>query len=255
MIARDDAGRDIGPAQHRARERLLTQPDPAKIRKSSDAVVLKGDSLFLLSAESGDVPFALPHAHGLFFHDCRFLDGYTLTLNGAPLTVLSAEAVRSVETHHHLANREQRDAEGRVTLAKNTIEVRRARLIRGAVVHELLSLHNYGAAAAALRLELRFRARFEDIFVVKRFVSGPRGSVRPPRVEDGRRVVLSYDGRDGVRRSTTLTFEPPPKELAAERALHELRLGPGERADLSIAIQPAENRAGAAGAGTRAGAG
>jgi hypothetical protein len=31
-----------------------------------------------------------PHAFGLFFRDCRFLDGYTLRLQRRPLTLLSA---------------------------------------------------------------------------------------------------------------------------------------------------------------------
>jgi hypothetical protein len=76
-------------AEHRAKARLLTQPHPARMRRSmAGAIVLKQDALFLVTMESGDVPFEGPHAFGLYLHDCRFLDGYTLRLNGSAPTAL-----------------------------------------------------------------------------------------------------------------------------------------------------------------------
>ena len=83
-------------SQERSRERILTQSDPAKIRKSSDAVVLKEGSVFLVATEAGDIPFGLPHGFGLFFKDCRFLDGYAITLNGIAPTLLSGISMRGL---------------------------------------------------------------------------------------------------------------------------------------------------------------
>ncbi len=77
-------------SEDKSRERILTQPHAATVRKNTDAVVLKQGSVFLVTTDGGDIPVDLPHGFGLFFNDCRFLDGYDLTLNGVTPVVLSA---------------------------------------------------------------------------------------------------------------------------------------------------------------------
>ena len=223
----------------RSKQRILTQADPAKVRRSADAVVLKAGSVFLLTQESGDVPFGLPHGYGLFFHDCRFLDAYTLRLNGAELVVLSGIGVRGFETHHHLTNSEFEDLEGR-TVAKNTLEVRRQRVVRSGVVHELQTVRNFGPAPVHLRLELMVRSRFEDVFIVKGFVAGPRGRLLAPRLVDGATLLLSYQGRDGLTRLTEMVFAPPPTELTADVARFEFTLDPEAVHEIAVTITPSE---------------
>src|SRR3989442_11398711 len=169
----------LSAAQHARRDRILTQAHPGGIGNTVDAVVLKHGRLFMLADDRGDVPWRRPHGYGLFDGDTRVLDGFVLPCN--------------------------------------TIAIRRERLIRGDAVHELLSVCNYGPGAARLTLSLDFRARFEDIFVIKRFVRGPRGHVRRPRPRRDR-VELAYDARDGARCTTVLAFSPAPERLTGERA-------------------------------------
>jgi glycogen debranching enzyme len=223
-------------AHARVRERILTQPEPAKIRKSTDAVVLKGGGLFLVATEGGDVPFALPHAYGLFYRDCRFLDGYILLLDGIEPVVLGGTTERSVETRHRVTNEELPGRDGHDGVAKNTIAIERDRLVRGGVMHERVSVRNHGRRLARFRVELAFRARFEDVFIVKGFVKGPRGRLEQPRV-DGAGVELSYEGKDGRERCTILAFRPRPDTLSGERATFDLSLEPGEQGDVSVAIR------------------
>jgi glycogen debranching enzyme len=227
-------------SEHRAKERILTQADPARVRRTADTVVLKGGGTFLVANEAGDIPFELPHAWGLFLHDCRFLDGYVLTLDGADPVVLGSTAVRSVETRHHLTNPDLRSATIGATVPRNTLAIERERLLRQGVVHELLTVRNHGRQQADVRVELTFRARFEDLFVVKGFVKGPRGEVEKPAIRDGSGVELAYRGRDGRRRTTTLTFEPAPTRLDGGRATFELTLAPAQEHALAVAIRPAE---------------
>jgi hypothetical protein len=40
----------LGSSQHKSKERILTQSEPAKIRRNDDAVVLKDRDLFMLTA-------------------------------------------------------------------------------------------------------------------------------------------------------------------------------------------------------------
>jgi glycogen debranching enzyme len=228
-------------AEARSKERILTQHEPAKIEKSSDAVVLKEGSVFLVATESGDIPFEAAHGAGLFFKDCRYLDGYALTLNGTAPTVLSAVGVRGFETRHHLTNPELRMATAK-TIPKNTIAVRRQRLLRGGVVHELLRVRNYGEWPARVSLELRFRSRFEDMFVLKGFVKGPRGTVHRPRVAAPDRLELDYAGRDGRFRRMAIVFSPAPDRLDGHgAAAFELGLDPGSMREIAVTMAPSES--------------
>jgi hypothetical protein len=58
--ASSTAARDV------RKEQILTQHKPAKIRQTTDAIVLKQGSLFLLTAEDSDIPWQLLHGLGLF---------------------------------------------------------------------------------------------------------------------------------------------------------------------------------------------
>src|SRR5207237_7691528 len=169
----------LSAAQRACKDRILTQPHPARIGNTVDAVVLKHGRLFMLTDDRGDVPWRGPHGYGLFDGDTRVLDALVLTLDGRPPTVLSSSDTRGFESRHDLTNPELPRPRGR-PVPHNTIAVRRERFIRGGVVHELLSVRNYGAWAVRLILALDFRARFDDIFVIRRFVSGPRARPRPP---------------------------------------------------------------------------
>ena len=230
-------------SEERSRERILTQADPARVRRNHEAVVLKEGGTFFVTTESGDVPLDRSHGLGLFFKDCRFLDGYTLTVNGVVPTVLSGLAVRGFETYHHLTNPALSDRDSQPPIATNTIEIRRQRLIRGGVVHELQSIRNYGRDTASLRLELKWRAAFEDIFVVKGFVRRSKGRLRTAQVKGKDRVELGYEGTDEIVRTTTFGFSPAPDHLEEGRAVFDLEVPPDAREEIAITITPAESTA------------
>ena len=237
--------RALHPTEHRSKERILTHADPAKVRKTTEGIVLKAGSLFLVATDSGDVPFEGPHGYGLYFHDCRFLDAYTLRVNGIEPTVLVASADRAFRTHHHLTTGALHRG-ARTVVPRNTLGILRERTVRDETVHERTTVCNYGNAPAPVRIELAFRARFEDLFVVKGFVAGPRGRRRRTALGDGGGVVLGYEGRDGLRRATRLTFAPRPARLTGGRATFTLTLAPGTERDIEVVISPCETRAGRA---------
>src|SRR2546422_841122 len=118
----------LSAAQHRRKDRILTQPHPAKIGNTVDAVVLKQGRLFMLADDGGDVPWRGPHGYGLFDGDTRVLDGFVLRLDGQSPIVLSASATRGFEARHDLTNAEVRRCGA--TLPRNTIGVRRGRAAR-----------------------------------------------------------------------------------------------------------------------------
>lgn len=238
--AKDGAVRPLTPEEHRRKELILTQPEPTKMQESASATVLKQGSIFLLTTESGDIPWEGPHALGLFYQDCRFLDGYSLEVNGQPLTVLSYIDDQGLETYHDLANPELPAHNGNASIAKNTIGVRRERYLQRGRLFEHLTLHNYGLRPARLEIVLRFRAEFEDLFVLKGFIKEAAGKLLPVEVRSGNVMVLGYLGADGLSRATAVAFGPPPHELEPGTAVYRYELAAGEKQTITIVITPFE---------------
>ncbi|MGH2450205.1 MAG: amylo-alpha-1,6-glucosidase [Candidatus Limnocylindria bacterium] len=225
--------------EHRQREQVLTQPQPAKVRETASAFVLKEGEVFLLSNESGDIPAEEPHGLGLFFHDCRYLCAYQLFVNGSPPTALSAQASHGFEGRHDLTNPPLPAAKGGEEIETNTIGIRRERTIRDDALYEAIHFRNYGDRRARLRVTIAFAAEFEDIFVLKGFVPRSPGRRGKPRVAADV-VTLRYNGADDVVRETTLAFSPKPAELDGSRASFALELDPDEERHLAVTVTPTE---------------
>jgi glycogen debranching enzyme len=241
-------------SHHRHKGKVLTRTGPAKIRETHRALVLKRGDLVLSTDDGGDIPFELPHGYGLFFHDCRFLDGYELRINGERQTALSATTGQGYETTHYLTNPPLRRRDGTGgDVPSNRLAVRRIRLARDDVVYEWLRLSNYARRPLRLRIELRFRARFEDLFTVKGFLAGPRGSVSRPRARGHDVITLSYRGRDHTVRSTEMSFRPRPTRLTTRRATFDLILDPRTSAAVTITVTPRIDSADRARRGPRSG--
>ncbi len=63
------------------------------------AIVIKHGNLFFLAPPEGDVPMARGHGFGLYYHDCRYLNGYELMVGGEhpePLAARSCEGGHAV---------------------------------------------------------------------------------------------------------------------------------------------------------------
>ena len=68
--------------QHARRQRVLKGGQSAITRGIAHAIVIKDENIFFLAEPSGDVPLGGEHGLGLYYHDCRYLDGYELRLAG-----------------------------------------------------------------------------------------------------------------------------------------------------------------------------
>src|SRR5215831_403857 len=91
---------DTGPTQRpltarqrqERKRRLLAHGQPALSRSIAQALVMKNDNLFFLTMPSGEVPTRGGHGLGLYYHDCRYLNGYAVRLAETDPTVLVADA-------------------------------------------------------------------------------------------------------------------------------------------------------------------
>src|SRR5690242_20677318 len=71
------------PTEHKDGTRRVAQHGRASITSSiAHAVVIKHDELFFLCEPSGDIPMDISHGLGLYYHDCRYLNGYQFRIGG-----------------------------------------------------------------------------------------------------------------------------------------------------------------------------
>ncbi len=73
-------------------------------RNVAHAVVIKSGDLFLLCRHDGEVPAGNQDGFGLYYHDCRYLDGYEMRLAGTPPNSLLANAERGSVAEFELTN-------------------------------------------------------------------------------------------------------------------------------------------------------
>jgi glycogen debranching enzyme len=236
------SGADTGGARATAEERerkqrILTHGTPSITTSIADAVVIKSQNVFFLTQPDGDVPLEEGHGFGLYYHDCRYLKGYELRIAGLEPTSLAANAQWGDAAAFQLANPDIRTPEGRL-IPKELIGIRWSRMLAHdpPVLHDVLTFTNFALQGAELPVSLAFAASFEDIFAVRGLFTEQLGKVREPRWR-GDSLVLSYDGKDGRRRSTTITFSRAPAARKGTAAVFHLRMQPRETLQIEVTVR------------------
>ena len=169
------------------------------------AIVLKDGNLFFLTAENGFIPLEVGHGFGLYHNDCRFLDGYELTIAGAKLELRTANADFGKATTLIFSNAES------PTLAENSVRISVQRSISGEklTLSETITLQNLTNQAVRFPLSFRFTAHFEDIFVVRGIPQRKRGTLYSPQWDD-ETLLFRYSGADAIERKLAVNFSPTP---------------------------------------------
>ncbi|MCA1723611.1 MAG: amylo-alpha-1,6-glucosidase, partial [Thermomicrobia bacterium] len=205
------------------------------------SLTLKQGSLFMLTDDAGDIPPQTPpqqdHGLGLYFHDMRYLDAVSLRINGARFTPLLATADHGHTGIFELTNPDLDNGDGTM-IPKETLGLRWKKTLSDRV-HDELTLQNFGHATAEVVLTLEYDAHFDDMFTVRGAAAGKRGMLHPPRTDDDS-LVFRYDGADGHRRTTTLTFDPQPTTRDGRCLTWRRRLAPGDTRNFTIAIAVAD---------------
>jgi glycogen debranching enzyme len=203
----------------------------------SDAVVAKDEDIFLLSRPSGDVPLDGEHGLGLYYHDCRYLGGYELTLNDAAPTALDADASRGFALLFALTNPKLALPDGG-SLDPQSVGIKRERVIEHAklTVHERLSIGNHAPRPVDLRVTLAFRAEFEDVFFVRGVYLDSPPAHR--RIEaHAATFFFARDGRDGIVRALDVHLHPTPRTMHESSATWHLHLDPGETNEILVSMR------------------
>jgi glycogen debranching enzyme len=153
-----------------------------------DYLVVSDNHTFMISQYDGDVPLG-ETALGLYYFDTRHLSAFELRLNGRRLDLLTSsdeEVYRATMLLTNESASSAGDDSGR--LGPQTIGVSRTRVVSGAIIERIM-VTNYARTAVALVLTADLAADFADIFLVRGYASGTRGTLEPVR-RDGDQFVL-----------------------------------------------------------------
>lgn len=213
--------------------RLLKQGRSTLLGALGPSLTTKAAAVFVLCAEDGDIDTDLNEGYGLYFNDTRYLDRATLRLCGQQPSVLLSTDQENDRSICELTNPELWLTADDV-IPKETLGIRRERRL-GDQVEETIQVQNFARRPLEVTLALEFGARFDSMFVVRGSEQGRRGTLFAPQW-DGPTLNFRYDGADGRRRTTALTFDPPPDERRAGGATYRPALSPGGSMTVQITI-------------------
>lgn len=176
----------------------------------SKVLAVKEGDLFLYSDTRGDLTRRADYGLGMYYRDTRFLSTFTMKISGRDPVLLSSSAERAYMSHVDLTNPDLFEW-GVLAVPQQTLNIRRIRAINGRLF-ERIRVKNYNPHPVSLDLEFEFGADFADIFEVRRIVEDEGGTLEAPVLE-GDVLRFGYQGRDGVRRETVVTFGQSPTHI------------------------------------------
>ncbi|CDX57287.1 putative Amylo-alpha-1,6-glucosidase [Mesorhizobium plurifarium] len=221
-------------AQRERRHRVLTKGHPAMVDSIAGAITVKNLDLYFVIAADAQIPVSDGHGFGLYFHDCRFIGGYRMTLAGLAPVVLASTAQKGYAALFELTNPDLRSNKDRL-IPKDELGIRWERVLDAGqtCVREVLTIQNLGHEAHDFPLTLQFGAGFEDIFNVRGLVEQNLGRAERPVWRDGR-LHFAYHGADRLRRTATIAFSPRPD--ATHKTAAEFRIDVPAGATRTIAV-------------------
>jgi len=214
--------------------RVDDDTDAADLDRPLRLYALKHADTFVVADAHGDI---YGRDDGVFCDDTRILSRWTLRVGGSQPSLLTSDVNRdNVHFTAHLTNRALPEL-GEHAAPHGVVHLARRRFVFEGRVHEQLALHNFAGRAMLVPLTFRMASDFADIFEVRGIRRARRGRDLSPQIAKDS-VRLRYAGLDGVTRTCTITFAPPPRALSADRAEFEVAIPDRGRAAIYIEIGP-----------------
>ncbi len=174
----------------------------------ANAVVIKDADVFVLCQNDAGLPLDDDQGFGLYYHDCRFLKGYEISLGKSRLNALASSAAHGYKAEFELTNRDVGSSD-KNRIQKQSIGFNWQRIVQGSKlsVHDVITCKNYTVEPVEFILTFAFEAGFEDIFEIRGADPAKIGKQRAPKWHRDT-LVFSYDGADGLRRTVDISISP-----------------------------------------------
>ncbi|MGA7788262.1 MAG: amylo-alpha-1,6-glucosidase [Xanthobacteraceae bacterium] len=208
----------------------ITATQPARPPRA-----LKYGDTFVVLDSRGDIGTVSGDSSGLFHKDTRHLSRLELLVNDVPPLLLGSN-LRD-DNSAFLVDLTNPDlmSGSRIVMEKDRVHILRTIFLWRDTAYQRLGVRNYGDQTIELRIAILFENDFADLFEVRGTRRDRRGTMTA-KVHGDDRIMLVYNGLDGKVRRTALNFDPPPNELSTKAAVYHLRLKPGERRPVFVAV-------------------
>lgn len=225
--------------------KLLTRKNPSAASGIIDAPVIKDGDLFLLTKQNGLIPFEGNHGFGLYHHDCRYLNGYRIEVNGASLEGLSSTTLDGYQAVFQLTNPSLRGKAG--PIHEHSLGLRLTHLLshQESSMRDILEIRNFGPEPVVLDIRIFLRAQFEDVFNI-RGLDKRRPGHAGRAIWSGPIRNFPYRGCDGLGRMLSVRFPDAVRKGKDGEARLAVKLMPegNERLEWVFLVHESENRTG-----------
>lgn len=195
----------------------------------NETIVINEGTTFMVTDSSGNVPRNSPL--GLFRSDTRYLNKYILKINDRDMIPLSFTR-KGYIANISLTNPKLDSESGSVP--EGTLHILRTMFI-STNFYEKLFIKNTNSFPVKLAIELSYDTDFHDIFEVKGLSFSRRGLRALIEGEEGKNIIIRYEGMDNVIRRTELYFRPSP-EIYWDKALFNIEVEPYETREIDIEV-------------------
>ncbi len=198
-------------------------------------LILKEEDLFGVFDRFGDILPLGKNEQGLYFKGMRFLSYCELRIGGLrPLFLSSSVDEEDILLTVDLTNPDLY-SRGRLLIKKDTVHIMRSKVLFEQRCLDYIRIRNFGLQHMELRLDFSMDADFKDIFEVRGLKRRKRGIMHPPEYGE-RGMVLVYEGLDGVRRTTSVSFSRPPDQVLDKTFSFTVALAPGGMDEILLGI-------------------
>jgi len=202
-------------------------------------LILKDGDLFGVFDRYGDIHQVGRNEQGLYYKGTRFLSSWSLRINGLrPLFLSSNVDEDDVLLTVDLTNPDIK--KGDHVIRGASLHIMRSRVIYANQCHEHLRVKNFSEERVDFRLEISMDADFMDIFEVRGARMRRRGRLYDPGYE-GREMRLVYDGLDGIRRITSVSFSKMPDTISEGILIFNMSLESDAVKDLYFEVRCIED--------------
>jgi glycogen debranching enzyme len=227
-------------SQHKAKSGKNTRSKPSTFRPKgargrptniANAVVIKDADVFVLCQNDAGLPLNDDQGFGLYYHDCRFLKGYEVSIGKSRLNALASSAAPGYQAEFELTNRDV-GSSPEIRIKKQSVGFNWQRIVQGSKlsVHDVIKCTNYTVEPVEFVLTFMFEAGFEDIFEIRGADPSKIGKKRTPKWHRDT-LVFSYDGADGLRRTVAISISS-----------HSIKVRRRNGADVSVRLEARQSK-------------
>ncbi len=228
--------------KHKRKERVLTQGAPSITNSIADALVMKNENIFFLTKPDGSVPLSENHGYGLYYHDCRYLNGYEVRIARSSPTVLVSNASSGFSSIIELTNPEIMLDQGQ-HIDRDNVAIKCERVLDGDhnILFDTLTIQNYSLKEISFPISFAFQSHFEDIFSIRGLLKMQPGKLLHPAWHKNKNdLTFEYIGADGLYRTLAIHFSPSPVKTEKTSAEYAIHLQPRETQQIQISFRVAE---------------